>query len=207
MRFLAHRRSRMGHDSSRCDQKIFALPRADHRVRAVSSHGAGPGFSRSDGTDCGSNCGDGQIITVRAASSDAGSVTKWNSSSRRLTPSRLSRPRRAPDVFPRLPSRDHCSASAVGVGIFVAALPVDVLLQLLERLVLAADRPCLDIRKLSRIADAPCLLADATAVHVDRGASDAVFPLCWDIRSRTSCHSMPARGRTSTTSWSSFRSG
>src|SRR6185369_3019257 len=34
---------------------------------------------------------------------------------------------------------------------------------------------CLDIPKLSRIADSPCLLANADAVYVDRGARDDVF--------------------------------
>src|SRR6185369_5517464 len=92
-------------------------------------------------------------------------------------PSKLSRPRRATDVFPRVPRRDYCAASRVGVGIFVAALPVDVLLQLLERLVFATNHACLDIPKLSGIADSPCLWANADAVYVDRGARDDVFSL------------------------------
>ena len=88
--------------------------------------------------------------TVRAASSDL----RRGEVEFEFTPSHavaVRRPRRSkPDVFSQLPGRDHCPAADLGVGIFLAPVRVDVLLQLLDSLYFSANPPYLDIRKTIR---------------------------------------------------------
>src|ERR1051326_4408407 len=100
----------------------------------------------------------------------------WISNSLRPTPCWcVNRPSET-DVFPRL--QDGCDRATAGVGggVPARALFPDVLLQLLVGVFVADRGSFVESQQLPGTAAETGVLADAVAVHVDRGAGDAAFP-------------------------------
>ena len=119
-------------------------------------------------------CADGLVLSVRTASRE-----NWSGDVELRVLSGGCRARSAnlgngaePDVLPRLSSRDHRAAAAVGRGVSARSLRAAVLLQLLVGLAVADHRSLLDSRQLPPTAAGECLLANPVALHVDRGPGD-----------------------------------
>ena len=152
---------RPGLFSLRPENIRLAEPAAAPAVR-VSRQSSAAGLSRRDRITCRLNVPTAWCFRIRAASREAGTARwTWNS----LPPMRSVRPRNglrcgvAPcpqldwtNVLPRLPSRDHCSAAALGGGVSAPPLRSSFLLQLLVGLAVADHRPFLDAGQLPRTA-------------------------------------------------------
>src|SRR5579871_4049631 len=82
--------------------------------------------------------------------------------------------RRGADVFPRVQGGCYRSSTGVGGCVSAGALPLDVLLQLLDGLLSPDDRAFMDAVELCWLAESGGLLADSAALHVDCGARDVV---------------------------------
>src|SRR5580765_4754852 len=118
-------------------------------------------------TGCRFRCEPRRAVTGRA---------NWNLSLTRQTPWQSANRRRDPKhVHARLQNRDHYASAAVDQPFFARALPVDVLLQLLVAVCVADYRSLLESGKLSPTTQRGGVLADPLAIHVDRGAGDAIF--------------------------------
>src|ERR1700688_649472 len=98
-------------------------------------------------------------------------VARLNSSSRTLMRCWVASLQKESDVFSELQGSGHCATSGVGNGISSPALFADVLLQLLVGVAFADHCALLEPGQLQRTFSSRCLLEDAVAFDVDRGAS------------------------------------
>src|ERR1700689_198276 len=83
--------------------------------------------------------------------------------------------RKESNVFPSIQSGGDVASTGLGDGVSADAVSADVLLQLLVGVGVADYRAFVESGQLRPVAPRRCVLADAAALHVDRGAGYDLF--------------------------------